>query len=286
MVMATRDSLAGQRGTPGGKQGVRAILRHDGSVPPSMTIDSTLQSLILLLAACMIALGWAGWRMVRGSGGLRFYSVRRQRASTGWRLMVGGLVAGLLAILLRFYGRPVAYIVVPPTPSVTPTRTETLTPTITRTPTITSTPEATATATESPTPSLPEPLLVTFHETTTPGTSAALSPISITTRLDGFNRPLDARAEFAQVPRRLFGAFTYDGLQDGVRWTAIWRRGETIVCLESKPWDGGTGGYGYTECAPEAGWAPGEYEVQMFLGETWWISARFTILGTTETPTP
>jgi hypothetical protein len=251
-----------------------------------MTIDSALQSLILLLAACMVGLMWAGWRLVRGSGGLRFYSLRRQRVATGWRLIVGGIVAGLLAVLLRAYGRSVAYAILPPTPSVTPTRTQTLTPTITRTPTITSTPEATATATETSTPSVPEPMLVTFHETITPGTSAALSPISITTRLDGFNRPLDAREEFAQAPRRLFGAFTYDGLQDGMRWTAIWRRAETIVCLESKPWDGGTGGYGYTECAPEAGWAPGEYEVQMFLGETWWVSTRFIIIGASNTPTP
>jgi hypothetical protein len=251
-----------------------------------MTIDSVVQSLILLLAACMVALVWAGWRMVRGSGGLRFYSLRRQRVAAGWRLMVGGIALGMLAVLLRAYGRPVAYAIVPPTPSVTPTRTQTLTPTITRTPTITSTPEATATPTETPTPSLPEPILVAFHETITPGTAAALSPISITARLDGFNRPLDAREEFAQAPRRLFGAFTYDGLQDGVRWTAIWRRGETVVCLESKPWDGGTGGYGYTECAPGAGWEPGEYEVQMFLGETWWVSARFRILGASGTATP
>lgn len=251
-----------------------------------MTIDSALQSSVLVLVACMLALMWAGWRMVRGSGGLRFYALRRQRVAAGWRLIIVGAVAGVLAILLGLYGRPVAYIMVPPTPSITPTRTQTLTPTITRTPTITSTPEATATATETPTPSLPEPMLVTFHETITPGTSAALSPISITTRMDRFNRPLDARGEFTLPPPRLFGAFTYDGLQDGMRWTAVWRRGEAIVCVESKPWDGGTGGYGYTECAPEAGWAPGEYEVQMFLGEAWWVSARFTVLGAIETATP
>jgi hypothetical protein len=251
-----------------------------------MTIESVLQSLVLVLAAGMLALVWAGWRKVHGSGGLRFYSLRRQRAASGWRMMGVGALAGLVGILLLAYGRPIAYAIVPPTPSTTPTSTPTLTPTVTQTRTITSTPEATATATETPTPSLPEPILVTFHETITPGTSAALSPILVATRLDGFNRPLDARTEFEQTARRLFGAFTYDGLQDGLRWTAIWRRGATIVCLESKPWDGGTGGYGYTECAPQAGWEPGEYEIQMFLGEVWWVSARFTILGATATPAP
>jgi type VI secretion system secreted protein VgrG len=248
-----------------------------------MTIDSALQSFVLVLVACMLVLVWAGWGTARGSGGLRFYSLRRQRVASGWRLIAVGGLAGLLAVLTGVFGRRVVYILVPPTPSVTPTRTQTLTPTNTGTSTITWTPGATATVTETPTPSLPEAMLVTFHETITPGTAAALSSISITTRMDRYNRPLDARDVFDQPPRRLFGAFTYDGLQDGVRWTAIWRRGETIVCLESKPWDGGTGGYGYTECAPQGGWAPGEYEVQMFLAEAWWVSARFTVLGTTET---
>ena len=251
-----------------------------------MTIDSALQSLVLVLLACLIVLVWAGGRMVRGSGGLRFYSLRRQRVAAGWRLIVIGVVAGLLAIFVQGFGRQVAYTIVPPTPSITPTPTRTLTPTITLTPTVTSTPEATFTPTETPTPSIPEAMLVTFHETVTPGTAAALSPITIATRLDGFNRPLDAGETFTQPPPRLFGAFTYDGLQDGVRWTAIWRRGETIVCRESKPWDGGTGGYGYTECAPEAGWAEGDYEVQMFLGEAWWVSARFSVLSATPTATP
>lgn len=251
-----------------------------------MTIDSTLRTVVLFLAICMVALVWVGWGRVRGSRGLRFYSLRRQRVASGWQLMVAGVALGLLAILLGVHGRPVVYLVFPPTPSLTPSPTIPPTPTLTRTPTITFTPKATSTPTETPTPVLPEPLLVTFRETITPNSAAALSPISVATRMDRFNRPLDARQEFFQPPRRLFGTFTYDGLQDGLRWTAIWRRGDTILCVESKPWDGGTGGYGYTECEAEGGWVPGEHEVQMFLGETWQVSTRFLVLGATGTPTP
>ncbi len=251
-----------------------------------MTIDSALQSLLLVLIASLLLFIWMGWRMVRGSGGLRFYSLRRQRQKTGWQLIVVGIVVGLAAAGLQVFGRRVAYVIIPPTPSITPTATITLTSTITLTPTITSTPEASATPTETGTPSIPEPMLVIFLESITPGTAAVFSPITIATRLDAFNRPLDGSTSFARPPRRLLGAFSYDGLQDGVRWTALWWRGAVLVCSESKPWDGGTGGYGYTECEPPAGWAPGEYEVQMFLGQAWWTSTRFTVEGTASTPSP
>jgi hypothetical protein len=251
-----------------------------------MTIDSALQSLVLVLAACLLLLVWTGWRLVRGSGGLRFYSLRRQRQAAGWRLIASGILLGLAAVVVQAFGRQVVYTIIPPTPSTTPTPTITLTPTLTRTPTITSTPEASATPTETGTPSIPEAMLVTFHETVTLGTAAALSPIVIASRLDNFNRPLDGAATFARPPDRLLGAFTYDGLVDGVRWTALWWRGAVLVCRESKPWDGGTGGYGYTECTPDGGWVPGEYEVQMFLGEAWWTSTRFTVEGVATTPSP
>jgi hypothetical protein len=68
----------------------------------------------------------------------------------------------------------------------------------------------------------------------------------------------------------------------------LWYRGEEVVCFESKLWDGSTGGYGFTDCTPEA-WIPGEYEVRMFVGELWKVSARFTVLGAgtpTATPSP
>ena len=62
-----------------------------------MTIDSALQSLVLILIASLILLIGMGWRMVRGSGGLRFYSLRRQRQKTGWQLIVIGIIVGLAA---------------------------------------------------------------------------------------------------------------------------------------------------------------------------------------------
>jgi len=71
------------------------------------------------------------------------------------------------------------------------------------------------------------------------------------------------------------------------QWTALWFRDGELVCFESFPWNGGSGGFGFTECTlPPSEWLPGEYEVQIFVGETWKVSGYFTVTGTPPTSTP
>jgi hypothetical protein len=158
------------------------------------------------------------------------------------------------------------------TASITPTPTISLTPTITPTPT------------ETSIPVLPEAISLLIRETITPRPDAVFSPIEMATRLDQFNRPVNAADSFENPILRLFGAFTYNNLTDGVRWTAIWYRGEDVVCLESDPWTIGTGGSGYTVCEPRV-WLPGDYEIHMFIGEAWRVSKTFSIVGDPPEPT-
>jgi hypothetical protein len=256
----------------------------------ALTIDQTVALVALLFVAGFVLFAWLGWQQVASSSKLPFFMLRRDRVAAGWRMIVLGLILAFGALVVSLFGRQAAYAIVPPTPSATPTPTAsqtatiTLTPSITPTPSITSTPTITWTPTPSPTPVIPEDIRVLFRETVTPDARAALSPIDVATRLDHSNRAVKPSTSFVAPDGKLYGAFTYNFMQDGVRWTSIWYRGETIVCLESKPWDGGTGGFGYTECLPTAGWQPGEYEIQMFVGTEWKVSVRFGILSGTPTP--
>jgi hypothetical protein len=246
--------------------------------------------LLLLIVGFGLAI-WTGIRQIRSARTLPYFLLRRDRLTLGWRWIFIGFLLSIMAILVQIFGLDVAYMIVPPTPSITPTSSITLTPTITitpsitDTPTITTTPSITFTPTETPTPILPEVLArLLILDTVTPNPDAALSPILIAARIDQLNRPLDPVDRFENPVGKLFGAFTYNNLQDGVRWTAIWYLNGQEICIETQPWDGGTGGYGYTECEPEF-WQPGDYEVQMFLGERWFVSTRFTIVGEPPTPT-
>lgn len=242
-----------------------------------LTISQTVQLVAIGLFLGLGLTTWQGIRLLVGARALRFYSLRRERVSLGWRLILLGVGLGLAGLSVQFLGTRAVFAIIVPTPSVTPSPAPSLTPTITLTPSVTLTPLASNTPTVTPTPSIPEELSLTFNDTVTPDANAAFSPILIAPRLDLSNGPLGASETFRNPPRRLYGAFTYNNLRDGERWTALWYMGSQRICSESKPWDGGTGGYGYTECAPLQGWPPGDYEVQMFLGETWKVSARFTV---------
>jgi hypothetical protein len=235
---------------------------------------------------------WLGWRRLRGAQELPFFGLRRQRVREGWRLILLGFAFGFFGLIARLFGSQAVAVIVTPTPSNTPepsdtpTPTLTLTPSVTLTPSISPTPSITPTPSPTSTPQIPEGLTVLFRETVTARPEAVFSTIDVSRTLDRLNRAIAPETDFENPIDVLFGAFTYDFLDDGVRWTAIWYLNSQIVCSETKPWDGGTGGYGYTECLPADGWLPGEYEVQMFLGESWIVSSRFVVEGLPATRIP
>jgi len=257
-----------------------------------MTIDQTISWLAWTLVLTGMVLGVVAVRRVFQAGRLRYYLLRREQAAGAWRLLLTAAAVVLASIVVFAFGRPAAYVVFPPTPSATPspppsaTPTVTLTPTITVTPSISLTPSVTPTATASATPELPASLQLLYQDDVTPQPQAVLSPILVALRLTNFNIPIDPADSFDNPVGRLYGAFSYDHMTDGVRWSAFWNRDGETICFETKPWDGGTGGYGYTDCLPEGGWPEGEYEIQIFIGTQWRVSTRFEIRGSPATATP
>lgn len=255
-----------------------------------MTIDQTVSWIaVTFFVAFTISLSLAILQF-RSARRLPYYLLRKERNTRGWRLIFLAFVFVLGGAVALLFGRQAAYAIVPPTPSITPSPTITTTPTITLTPTVTetplatNTPTATATSTQTPTPQLPGEIRVLIRESQTPLPDAVFSPLLIARRLNNQNEAINPQEDFEQPLGRLYGAFTYNNLVDGVRWTAVWRLGEEVVCIETQLWDGGTGGYGYTECELER-WLPGEYEIQLFYGEEWMVSTRFEVLGEPATAT-
>ena len=86
----------------------------------------------------------------------------------------------------------------------------------------------------------------------------------------------------------MYAIFSYDKMADGVQWTALWYRGGDLVYFETKPWEGGTGGFGFSDWQPEPeGWQPGDYIVHIFVGMELKVTGAFSVSGfpPTETPT-
>jgi len=188
---------------------------------------------------------------------------------------------------------PLIYRYFPPTathtltPTITITPSITLTPTISLTPTITLTPSITDTPTITPTPHIPLAIELKFESTITPNPVAVFSDLVFSNGLDEDYRPLNPNEVFQNPVGHMYALFSYDSMIPGSQWTALWYRGSNLVHYESLPWDGGSGGLGFTDWDPDPSeWIEGEYEVQIFVGTRWIVSGRFLVEGTPPTPEP
>lgn len=241
---------------------------------------------ILTLLLGLLAL-LMGVRSIRAGNRLQYFRKRRDRVMAGWRLIFVGVVFGMTSFVVNRYAPPVVYRIYPPSPTVTLTPTITETPTITLTPTITETPTITNTPSVTNTPALPEAVATEFQSTVTPASQPVFSKLQFARKLDKSYLPIDPATEFANPIQELYGVFTYDKMTPNAQWSALWYRNGELVFFETIPWNGGTGGIGYTNWNPPSGeWLPGSYEVQIFVGTNWIVSGQFTVTGTPPTSAP
>jgi hypothetical protein len=113
------------------------------------------------------------------------------------------------------------------------------------------------------------------------------SPLQFATALDANFLPVNPALVFQNPVGHLYAQFTYDKMTPGAQWSALWYYGNELVYYETNPWDGGTGGIGYSDWNPEPSlWLQGEYEVQIFVGQSWKTSGRFTVEGQPPTAVP
>jgi type VI secretion system secreted protein VgrG len=249
-------------------------------------IHSTILTASILLGVFTVFAVIFGIRHLLKSRKIPFYGKRHHRVMQGWRLIITALLAIPLIWGLLNYSEPVIYQFFEPSPTLTLTPTITITPSITLTPTITLTPIITDTPSITSTPSMPPEIEKEFESGITASEDALFSPLQFSQRLDDSLQPIDPAVEFENPVGHLYGAFSYNNMTDGVQWSALWYWEGELVYYESTLWEGGTGGYGYTDWNPSSDqWRPGNYEVQLFINATWKVSGFFTVIGEPPTPT-
>lgn len=244
-------------------------------------LELDIHTTMIVLIAGLVILGliviYYGIKTINYSFEVTYVKKRRKFLQQGWRIVIVAIIAWIFALALGLYGEPLVYQVYIPsstvtlTPSITPSLTITLTPTLTLSPTVTRTPSIT------PTPSVPESIATQFEGTLEPGSNIIFSQISFSDAIDEYYQPIEARITFSGPLETVYGSFTYNNMQPGLQWSAIWvnPNGE-VVCYETEVWGDYTGGYGYTSCRyDEETWVEGEFQVQMFLGMVWWQTNTF-----------
>ncbi|MCJ7717477.1 MAG: hypothetical protein MUO54_13285 [Anaerolineales bacterium] len=260
-----------------------------------MSIDikaGIIAAVILTLIFFLISIITGIQTVVNGKQ-IKFFQLRRDQILRGWRLIILGIFWVILGFLVYLFGEPVAYRYITPSPTLPITHTPSITPSITITPTITNTPTITLTPAESytPTPSLiphiPLAVEAYFEGFLTPPPEAAFSPLIFSNiGLDDDYNPIGPGIQFSNPVGHLYAVFSYARMEDDIQWSALWYLDDTLIHYETLPWNGGSGGIGYTDWdpAPEF-WLPGEYQIHIFLGTEYMLSGDFTVTGDPPTPT-
>ncbi len=252
----------------------------------NLDIQTTVRTIFVFLLIASGAMVITAVRAFREAGRLRFFLKKRELLGRAWRFVLFAILIACGAILINTFAEPMVYQVFPPSPTVTQTPTITITPTTTLTPTITSSPTMTQTPEFTSTPIMPVVISQDFTSVTTPNPNARFSPPVFSRQIDKDYQPIEIENTFENPVEKLFGTFSYENMITNSQWTALWFRDGELVSYESIPWNGSSGGFGYTESnlRPDQ-WLPGNYEVQIFAGETWKSTGLFTIAGSPPTPT-
>ncbi|MDK2979923.1 MAG: hypothetical protein PWQ55_270 [Chloroflexota bacterium] len=252
----------------------------------NLDIATTVRTIFIMLLIAAGVLVAMAVRVFREAGRLRFFLKKRALLGRGWRLIFFALLVIVGAFVINGYAEPVTYRIFEPSPTATLTPTVTQTPTITQTPTSTLTPTVTPTLEFTVTPSMPLIISQEFTSQVTPNPNAVFSTLSFSRSLTEEYLPIDAANSFENPIDTLYASFSYDSMTVGTQWTAMWYRDGELIYYETMPWNGASGGYGYSDCTlPAEDWEPGNYEVQMYIGEQWKTSGIFTITGVPPTPT-
>jgi len=252
----------------------------------NIDIQTTVTIIFILLLLAGGGILFTAFRAFREARSLRFFLKRRKILGRAWQLIFFAALIITAAFLVNNFAEPMTYHVFEPSPTVTSTPTITLTPTITQTATITLTPTMTETPEFTSTPIMPAVISEGFTSEITPNPESVFSDINFSRRITGWNLPIDPNVRFDQPNTTIYGSFSYDQMITGSQWSAIWFRDGELINYESIPWNGASGGNGYTNITlPSDEWLPGFYEVQIFVGDSWKMSGSFEVLGAPPTPT-
>jgi hypothetical protein len=164
-----------------------------------------------------------------------------------------------------------------PTPTLTPTAsaTATLLPTNTRTATITHTP--TETLTPSPTFEVALKLGIPYGARAA-AENALVRIVAADTAVSGNNTPIEPREIFESGARRIYLFTSFRDMSNGVAWSRVLYRDGTPVQGSTLLWAMGAEGSGYFFFGAESGYAPGDYRIELWLGDQLVSEFEFVVI--------
>ncbi len=147
----------------------------------------------------------------------------------------------------------------------------------------TASPVDTPTSGLTATPALPMAVQAMVEGSATPGFPVQFGRLRFSTEIQGYQLVAPGNS-FHNPLKHMYAVFTYQPVGTLVPWSALWYQNGLLRHIDTTSWNAFPSGVGVTDWGQDpAQWQQGNYEVQIFLGNSWVASGTFAIVG--EPPT-
>lgn len=92
-----------------------------------------------------------------------------------------------------------------------------------------------------------------------------LSPLTFSSEINERYEPLSPGRIFPEGYYTLYAIFEYTEMTDGLVWSWVWRRNGEVIDGGNQMWTYGDAGPGYVYLAPEEGFLPGDYSLDVWV---------------------
>ncbi len=152
--------------------------------------------------------------------------------------------------------------------TATPTR---VPPTLTPVPP-SSSPSRAPSATPTPTPPSPT---ITSSPVPAP-TSVQMGPIAFATQISDGRKPVSPTSVFSDTVNRVYAAFPYSGMRNGLTWTQIWYFNDVEFSRGEEIWEWGSADRSYVFTNPVGA---GDYRLELYVNDDLVASGAFVVRG-------
>jgi hypothetical protein len=152
-----------------------------------------------------------------------------------------------------------------------PTTSTLVLPTLTPTPTI---PTPTLAGSATPTPIPPSPTLA--GSPIPAPASVQLGPIAFTTQISERREPISPTTVFSDTVSRVYAAFPYTGMRNGLTWTQIWYFDDVEFSRGEESWEWGSAdrSFVFTNLV-----GSGDYRLELYVNDDLVASGAFRVRG-------
>lgn len=106
--------------------------------------------------------------------------------------------------------------------------------------------------------------------------SVQLGPIAFTTQVGDRREPVGPTAVFSDTVNRVYAAFPYSGMRNGLTWTQVWYFNDVEFSRGEETWEWGSADRSYVFTKPVGA---GNYRLELYVNDDLVASGAFTVRG-------